>query len=128
MDKEKEISIAKDYYVNPEFFASSKNYLILQSILYDDFTGYLLQEKENKTEDLSISWNITDFDFNEVIDGLQFPLYSDHWLLYFGKVCTEFQEELVYEGIICPLFNKSEVYIRDSSQCKSNSSFCGCLN
>jgi len=78
--KAHQLDFAAEYYVGPEFYSKKSEYSITNDMLYDKLSGYLLQPKEKKTEDMAIKWSIDQFNLEESKLSDKFPLVSYNWL------------------------------------------------
>lgn len=78
--------VKKDWYINSEFIASKDNYLILDGILYEGMIGHYLQDKENKTENLAMSWNVGKLEYGSNFISTDYTLFSFQQILNYVKI------------------------------------------
>ena len=77
-------------------------------MLYQKFQGYILQQKENASEESAFFWEPEDLGIDiEKIDD-KYPIESKSWLMYFGIRENPQTNKFIQEAFILPQFTNQK--------------------
>ena len=107
----RQLVLKNDFYVKQSFIGNSPNFIITNGMLYQKFQGYILQQKENASEESAFFWEPEDLGIDiEKIDD-KYPIESKSWLMYFGIRENPQTNKFIQEAFILPQFNQPKILI-----------------
>ena len=112
----RQLVLKNDFYVKQNFIGNSPNFIITNGMLYQKFQGYILQQKENSSEESAFFWEPEDLGIDiEKIDD-KYPIESKSWLMYFGIRENHQTNKFIQEAFILPQFNQPKILILNPNE------------